>query len=155
MKKVIKGIFFLIIAVWILINILSVMNLSFFGIRIFKIGSGSMEPNLKVNDIIIIKKENDYKLNDVVTYENDGYYVTHRIIEIDENTVITKGDNNSNSEIVEKNKIIGKMIYKFKILGFFIYMLTKPYSWIVLFLVSILFIFVMPVKTEKGKHLNN
>lgn len=65
--------------------------------------SGSMEPYFTVNGIALIKEVDgmeDIAINDVVTfrvYSNNGDVnnVTHRIIDIDENGIITtKGDNN-------------------------------------------------------------
>ena len=38
-----------------------------FGYSVFTIASGSMEPTLSVNDIIIVKKNKEYNVNDIVT----------------------------------------------------------------------------------------
>ena len=70
--------------------------------------SGSMEPTFAVNGIAIIKEVhdmNDIAVDDIVTfrvYSNDGKVnnVTHRIVEINDNGIITtKGDNNEVSDM--------------------------------------------------------
>ena len=153
MKKIIKILVCLIIIIWILINILSIFNISFFGIRIYKIVSGSMEPNLRINDIIIIKKENTYNIDDIVTFKEDNHYTTHRIIEKSNGKITTKGDNNdTNDNSITEDEIIGKMVYRFKILGMTISLLENPISWIAIFAVGIFFIIAIPVKIKNGRH---
>lgn len=154
MKKFLKIIIVLIIIFWIIINILSAFNLSFFGIRVFRVGSGSMEPYLKVNDLIIIKTQNNYEINDVITFEDNNNYITHRIIEKEGDLITTKGDsNNTNDPSISEEKIVGKMIYKFRILGFLSYLLLKPFSWALIFVFSALVIMIKPVEKAKGKHM--
>ena len=58
--------------------------------------SGSMSPAIEVNDLLIIKKCDTYKKGDIITfvdYTND--LVTHRIVAISEEEVLTKGDANN------------------------------------------------------------
>lgn len=91
----------------------------FFNYYIFNVTSGSMEKEINVGDYIIVKKTNDVKVNDIVTYQKDNYFITHRIIEINGNKVVTKGDaNNINDDEISKSDIIGKYICKSKLIGF-------------------------------------
>ena len=85
-----------------------------FGYSILRIVSGSMESEYHVGDYIIIKKQDNYKVNDVVTYIDDNdNFVTHRIIKIDDTEVTTKGDaNNIEDEIFDIVNIQGKVVYK-------------------------------------------
>ena len=108
-----------------------------------------MVPYLKINDTIIIKKSDDYQLNDIVTYQNDNEYVTHRIISITENEIITKGDaNNIEDDPITKDQIVGKLIYKFHIFGYISYLLSKPYTWILLLAIGFAVIYLIPDKKE-------
>jgi len=82
-------------------------------IRILTIKSGSMYPTLDINDIIIIKKSDKYKIGDIITYNyKDRYLVTHRIIGTYQSFFITKGDNNNSEdeENVEIQNVKGKVI---------------------------------------------
>ncbi len=153
MKRFIKVVITLILIVWILISILSSFDKSFFGIRVYRIGSGSMEPYLKVNDFIIIKKDDKYEVNDVITFKSDNQYITHRIVNIDGNVITTKGDNNNtNDESIDKDIIVGKLVFKFGFFGFFSYILLKPIIWILIFVIGVLIILLVPTKNIKGKH---
>ncbi len=95
--------------------------INFFDMGTLLICSGSMEPELKLGDIIIIKKYDNYKTGDIVTYlDDDNILVTHRIIEKTESGFVTKGDNNNtrDKDVISKNEIQGKVIYNSKILKF-------------------------------------
>lgn len=93
------------------------INIKPFGIEILKVESNSMAPNFNKEDLIIIKEEKEYEVGDIITFKNlDGIYVTHRIIEKDENGFITKGDNNNtkDDEKVTKEQICGKVVFILK-----------------------------------------
>ena len=146
MKKVISITFTIFTLVILFISILSFFHSSFFGFRIYKVKTGSMEPSIHALDTILVKKSDSYKKNDIVTYKNsENEYVTHRIISIDDDKIITKGDANNvkDSPINEKN-IIGKVILKISTFGFIDYLLNKPTIWILIFIIGILIILVIP-----------
>jgi len=98
-------------------------NIQFLGMKPFIVMTGSMEPNLKIGDMVIIKKissQNEIQVGDIITYslENGKDTVTHRVINIvkeDGNIFYqTKGDNNNSpdSNLVSFDKILGKKIYQ-------------------------------------------
>lgn len=146
-KKIFLGFIYTFIIIILLINIFSILNLSFFGFRVYKVGSGSMEPYLNVNDLILIKASKNYNLNDVVTYKNNNEYITHRIIFLDDNECITKGDaNNTSDKAIPKDKIIGKLVYRFKFFKFINYLFSQPISWIILLVFGFMLIFFLPCK---------
>ena len=150
MKKVIYYLVTIFIVIVIFINIFSFLNISLFGFRIFKVASGSMIPYLNVGDVILIKKSDNYKKGDVVTYkESKKAYVTHRIVSINNKKVITRGDtNNVDDEAINKEMILGKVIYRFRYIPL---VLSKPITWCLLFVIGTLFIVVFPMKREKEK----
>ena len=151
MKNFIKIFLGILISLWIIANIFTALDMSFFGFRIYRVATGSMEPNLRINDVVIIKKQENYTINDIVTFKQRGNYVTHRIVKENKNEITTKGDNNnSEDESILKEDIVGKVIYTFKLIGFVLFMLSEPSSWIVIFVVCIILIFSIPVKLEKG-----
>lgn len=95
-----------------------------FGIQLYVVESGSMEPTLKVGSIIISKKvedEGNLSVGTIVTFKTvQGATVTHRIIEViygEENDVsyITKGDNPRNSpdmELLTPDRVVAIFIAK-------------------------------------------
>lgn len=122
MKKIIRIILSIIISL--LLSIFIFYNTTFdgliakiFGIGLLEIQSGSMEKELSVGDIILIKECEKYEINDIITFNVNGeYLVTHRIIERNGNGFVTKGDNNNaaDEQIVTQDKIEGKVIYNSK-----------------------------------------
>lgn len=83
-----------------------------FGYTYFVVASGSMSGTIEVNDIIIDKIAEDYAINDIITYKENGAFITHRVIKITENEVITRGDvNNIDDSPVLKDNIIGRVTF--------------------------------------------
>ena len=75
------------------------------------ITSGSMWPALKKGDLIFVKKvdSKEVKIGDIVVYKNQNGFTIHRVIEIKEDSIITKGDANNISDApVEFKDIVGK-----------------------------------------------
>lgn len=82
-------------------------------IRVLIIKSNSMYPTMAKGDFIIIVKDKNYTINDIITYANsNGDLITHRVIENIENEFITKGDNNNvqDEKKVKNEDIKGKTI---------------------------------------------
>ncbi len=81
------------------------------GYSYFVVGSGSMSDAIEVNDIVFVKITKDVKPNDIVTYKSvDNIIVTHRLISIDKDKYILKGDaNNVSDDPINKDQIIGKV----------------------------------------------
>ncbi len=77
----------------------------FAGYKLVYIESGSMEPAIKRGSFIILRecKYEDVREGDIITFETESGYVTHRLIGIDEEAagngckeyLITKGDANN------------------------------------------------------------
>ena len=148
--KIVYKIIIIVLLIIILFNVFSQYNISVLGFRNFKISSGSMEPNLKVNDIILVKKCSNYNLNDIITYKSGNEFITHRIVKIDGNKVITRGDaNNTNDSPIKKDNIVGKVVYRFKILGFIFYLFKNPLILILTFILGIFITVFIPDK-KKG-----
>ncbi len=89
-----------------------------FGFKPYITISGSMEPELEVNSLIIIKKGgfDDIEVGDIISFKKQGFNVNacHRVIEITESGFITKGDNNeyADSGYVAKENYVGKLVFR-------------------------------------------
>lgn len=115
------------IAGWIVTSIVSIL-LIWFSVGVFPIypsviATGSMEPEIKPGDVILVEKIVDmdgiYALDvgDVIQFERDGVLISHRIMEILNDKkegirFITKGDNNSgiDSTPVKPENIRGQIV---------------------------------------------
>ena len=100
-----------------------------FGYGMSVVLSGSMESRLSVDDLVIIKATDNYKVNDIVLFQDGNSLVIHRIIEIDGDTVTTKGDaNNVADEPIQKSQIKGVLVYDIAGLGAVVNILKQPVS---------------------------
>ena len=123
-----------------------------FGYSVFTVATGSMEPTISQNDIVIVKKTNDIKVNDIVTYEKDGNYITHRVISMSDDTLVTKGDaNNTNDISIPRTSLVGKVINIFEKGGVWQKIFTTPSVIIMMFVTLLLFDFAFSFKGFKKK----
>ena len=125
-----KGCFYALVVLYLIFLIAQSMSgKGIAGYRVYTIRTGSMEPEYKVNDVILVKdtKVEDLKTGDVITYVADDtgkMTITHRIISINDNpdgsaTIVTKGDANEvEDQAFNSSKVQGKLTYKFKIYSF-------------------------------------
>lgn len=95
--------------------------------------TGSMEPNLSEDDLIIIKKTNDYNVEDIVVFQDKYTLVVHRIISVDGDTVITKGDaNDSEDAPIKMSQIKGEVIDSYSGVGAVVKAIKSPIGVILL-----------------------
>ena len=92
-----------------------------FGYTYFEVLSGSMSDEINIGDIVLVKLNSKYNVGDVVTYKSYSHFITHRIVKIDNDKIITKGDaNNTNDDPINQNQIIGKVVKRLKRAGIYI-----------------------------------
>ena len=132
------------------INVLKKDLATINGYAVLEVVSGSMEPTIHVGDLIVIDtKDEDYKKKDIVTfYDVNGSFVTHRIIDIDGDKIITQGDaNDSKDDAINKKDIVG--VYEFKIpgIGIIINSFKSPFIMIMILIIGVLVCFL--VSTDK------
>lgn len=136
------------------------------GVNIFKSHSyeafviigDSMEPEIKIGDVVIIKKVSSKDLDegDVITYEKNDEYITHRITEIKHDgknkVYTTKGDKNSvdDSEDVKFQDIKGVKVGKIPFIGVFIIIISKQ-KYIIIVLIIVYFLYKRAKCLDKRK----
>lgn len=122
------------------------------GYGLLEVASGSMEPTLHIGDLIVIDtKDLNYQERDIITfYDTEGSFVTHRIEEIKDTEVITKGDNNSSIDpAISKDVVVGKWVLTIPGLGLLLKALKTPFVSIMILIIGILFCIL--VSTEDTK----
>lgn len=124
--------------------------------------SGSMEPTIKVGDLIIVNtKYDELKENDIITfYDEKGSFVTHRIIEIKDGEYITKGDNNNSEDqgTINKDDIVAKYVTRLNGMGKLMAAFKNPITMIMILVIGILVCVLVstdkegnPIITEEEK----
>lgn len=89
--------------------------------------SGSMEPTLSIDDLIFVKSQDSYAVDDVVVYQNGGMVVVHRIISLDGTMVVTQGDaNNAADTEMDVSVIKGVVVGRVKNAGDIVRLLKSP-----------------------------
>lgn len=83
-----------------------------FGIGAAVVLSGSMEPELSVNDLVLIREESSYEVGDIIVYQSGGSLVIHRIEAMDDDTVTARGDaNNASDAPVPLSAVKGRLAF--------------------------------------------
>lgn len=124
------------------------------GFKTYVIVTSSMEPYLEVGDVILVKNVdiNKLKADDIITYkgmESDfaGKIITHKIKNIIEEEgkkiFYTQGTTNSMVDpAVYEEQILGKVIYKFKVISLISKLVRSKVGYIILVFIPLIFIFV-------------
>lgn len=78
------------------------------------ITSGSMWPELKKGDLILIKgisSKDEISIGDIIVFKNPKGFTIHRVVKLNENTLVTKGDaNNVEDTPIKYEEIIGEIV---------------------------------------------
>ena len=83
-----------------------------FGYTLLEVVTGSMSGTIEIGDGVIVKLTSDIKEEDIIVYKKEESLITHRLIEMEEDGLITKGDaNNVQDEPITKDVVIGKVIF--------------------------------------------
>lgn len=89
--------------------------------------SGSMEPTFSVDDVILVVASKEYQVDDIVVYQSGDSLVVHRIVQIDGEMVITKGDaNNVADEPIALSQIKGRVVTHVDRVGAMVRMIKSP-----------------------------
>lgn len=140
MKKLKKlwDIFTTVLTVAFVLLAVALVGVRLFGLQVFSVLSGSMEPEYHVGSLIYVK-EVDYtqlKSGDVISYMlSEDTVSTHRIVEVvpdqDDSTVLryqTKGDANEAADgtLVHYKNVIGTPVFTIPYLGYVVDFIQKP-----------------------------
>ena len=138
-----------------------------FGYQMYFIKTGSMSDELGPGDVIISKKYDGGELvasrenGDIVTFYGDASgtraSITHRVIEVDGEKVITQGDaNNIADDPITKSDIEAVMVYKTVVIGKIYKVISSTWGfWLLIFtpiallIVSEIVSLVKEIKKEK------
>ena len=121
-------------------KILKKKYVDFFGYSMFEVQTGSMADTINAGDWIIVKLTKNVHIRDIITYELNGEYITHRIISSYGNHYITMGDaNNAKDDPVKQNQIVGKVVKILPSLGILRKVILNPSVLIALIITLFLF----------------
>lgn len=83
------------------------------------VSSWSMEPTLHVGDIVVVAGSENYSVGEIVVYESPSGLIVHRVVKVNTNSFITKGDANPYPDSINPTltMIKGKVIFVIPYIG--------------------------------------
>lgn len=133
---ILSGVFTALLAVALLASVYSIAVRQFTGKQVAPVFgwstavviSGSMSGSIEINDMVIIHRQDAYKIGDVVTFEDGDSLLTHRIIGETPEGFVTKGDANNapDSDPVTQDLIVGRVVGVIPGVGRFIELARSP-----------------------------
>ena len=101
-------------AISLMFSILLYGGLKWIGYGTATVMSGSMEPKLKVGDLVILEPVNrrdSLKKGDIIVYRSGNRRIVHRLISVSKSTLRVKGDaNNREDQPIRFQQVEGKVI---------------------------------------------
>lgn len=136
------------------VKILNKDYANIFGYTFFEVATGSMANTINIGDIVVVKVNEAFKENDIIVYKEENSFITHRVIKIDGQDLITRGDaNNSEDKPIKSDQILGKVIYIIPKIGIWRKVLASPeiLGMIIIFIILLGIVLMLTSKTEKEK----
>ena len=152
-KKVLNFVIYLMIFVIIILLLYGIIQkkitgesyTNLFGYTFLEVLTGSMSGTIEIGDGVIVKITSDIQKEDIIVYKKEENLITHRLIEMEKDKLITKGDaNNVQDDPITKDMVIGKVVFVIPNMHFW----KKILIGILIVLICI-FIFVHQIRNKK------
>lgn len=93
--------------------------------KLLVVQSGSMEPAIKKMSVVIVKPQDKYQINDIITVTdptNPKLTITHRLVAATDSAFITKGDANKDVDLEKRpiKNVIGRVLFSIPFVGYLI-----------------------------------
>ena len=171
----------LFVIIFVLVNIFQIqvqkdLYSNIFGYSLLEVKSGSMEDSIKIGDAVVLdiiepqtSRKNIEKdklteeelilvkeslnIGDVITFVKNNNLITHRIVQLDDNSLITKGDaNNANDKAITYDEVVGKVINVLPEIGIWKKILTEKVVLIPLLISIMLFMSAILLNTKEDNN---
>jgi len=148
--------FIVLIAVLLIVSVFPITG----NIKFMVVQSGSMQPEIKIGSVVMVKPMDDYEIGEVITFGPYGKTkppTTHRIYDIKvvdgEPRYITKGDANNapDQREIQKKDIIGKVLFSVPYLGYAVDFVKKPLGFMLIIVVPAALIIFDEVRKIYGE----
>ena len=137
--SVLMKIMVVILYVFIAVLIVTLIAVFAFGIKLYGVQTGSMEPTCSIGTLVVVQPVDfdDIHEQDIITFTvAENTIVTHRVISIDREKQLleTKGDNNAvaDSSPVSYGNVVGKVGFQIPYLGYLIVLSNTRFGRIML-----------------------
>jgi len=122
--------------------------------KVYVVHTGSMTPTIPTRSLVIVR-EHQYHVGEVVSFRVNGEIVTHRLVAINANgTITTKGDANRTDDPWHPPvaNIIGGVVAAPRYLGYWLMYARNPFGFasVLLMLLVLWQIWTLPVAARSG-----
>ncbi len=131
---------------------------NFMGYSVFRVMTGSMEPTLKINTLIVVKRTDisEIKMGDIITFYSEdpalkGQINTHRVVRAEtedgEKVLYTRGDANliDDKYPTRQKDLIGRMVFSSFLLGTIVRLAANPVVFIPVIIVPLVVMLVINI----------
>lgn len=126
-----------------------------FGYGFAVVMSGSMEPALRVDDLVVIHAREEYRVGDIIVFQSGNERIIHRIVAIDGETVQTKGDaNNVPDAPVALSEVKGTLVLRLPGAGVIARALRNPLGIVIVLAVAFVLLEMSYRKQREEKDEN-
>lgn len=111
-----------------------------FGYSVAVVASGSMEPALSVDDMILNHAQDEYGVGDIITFAKGSSLTTHRIVAVTEEGYRTQGDANNaaDPDPVAPQEVVGRVVGHLPGIGGLLAALKTPLGMTLLLFVGLI-----------------
>ena len=115
-------------------RIMGVDHPTIFGFSTAVVASGSMEPALSVDDLVLNHTEDSYGQGDIITFQNGNSLTTHRIVEVTDKGYVTQGDANNtvDLDVIPPKAVVGRVVWAIPYVGSMLAFLRSPVGMVIL-----------------------
>lgn len=115
-------------------RIMGVDHPTIFGFSTAVVASGSMEPALSVDDLVLNHTEDSYGQGDIITFQNGNSLTTHRIVEVTDKGYVTQGDANNtvDLDVIPPKAVVGRVVWAIPYVGSMLAFLRSPLGMVIL-----------------------
>lgn len=119
---------------------LGVAHPTVFGYSVAVVASGSMEPALSVDDMILNRAQDRYEVGNIITFAKGASLTTHRIVAVTDEGYRTQGDANNaaDPEPVAPGEVVGRVVGSLPGVGGLLSALKTPLGMTLLLFVGLI-----------------
>ncbi len=147
----VNGFFIISILLFVFVN-----TVQYFGINLYIVRSGSMEPEISTGSLCMINMNYPYEkiqCGDIIAFESGNMLVLHRVIQVTDEGLITKGDNNQVDDGMTTTEVnyVGKNLGAIPYLGYFVFWIQTRRGKL-MFIAVLMFSMILEILTKEGMY---
>ncbi len=118
--RTVQGVIVAVLALIVLVNLYTLAARTLFhvedpavlGCRVAVVLTGSMEPAIRADDLVLVHRQEDYDAGDIIMFRSGGSTVTHRVTAVTAEGYRTRGDanNTEDADTTPPEAVLGRVV---------------------------------------------